>query len=312
MVVVSWCAIATLLTLMLKGKIKTTAMKFTQNLIPRQGLLKALTLAILVLASVISPNALANESEKATFNGTTTLQTILTSSHRSEQNRLRDKYRHPAQTLEFFGLRPNMTVVELWPGNGWYTEILAPFLAPKGQLIVTNFTPSTSKPALALQEKLAANPEVFGKVKVAQINPPNELTLAPENSVDMVVTFRNIHNWAKAGYAEQVYAAAYKALKPGGILGVEEHRGLKGISLQESIKTGYMSEDGVIAAVEKAGFKLVGKSEINANPKDTKDYPGGVWTLPPTLSQGEKDRQRFLTIGESDRMTLKFVKPKAS
>ncbi|MEH1951757.1 MAG: class I SAM-dependent methyltransferase [Nostoc sp.] len=286
-------------------------MKFTQNLIPRQGLLKALTLAFLVLASVMPPTVLANESEKATFNGATTLQTILTSSHRSEQNRLRDKYRHPAQTLEFFGLRPNMTVVELWPGGGWYTEILAPFLAPKGQLIVTNFAPSTSKPALALQEKLAANPEIFGKVKVAQINPPNELTLAPENSVDIVVTFRNIHNWVKAGYAEQVYAAAYKALKPGGILGVEEHRALEGTSLQESIKTGYMSEDGVIAAVEKAGFKLVGKSEINANPKDTKDYPGGVWTLPPTLSQGEKDRERFLTIGESDRMTLKFIKPKA-
>ncbi|MDZ7955429.1 class I SAM-dependent methyltransferase [Nostoc sp. DedQUE09] len=286
-------------------------MKFLQNFIPRQGLLKALTLAFLVLASVISPSVLANESEKATFNGTTTLQTILTSSHRSEQNRLRDKYRHPAQTLEFFGLRPNMTVVELWPGSGWYTEILAPFLTPKGQLIVTNLGSSASKPALALQEKLAANPEVFGKVEVAQINPPNELTLAPENSVDMVVTFRNIHNWVKAGYAEQVYAAAYKALKPGGILGVEEHRALGGISLQESIKTGYMSEDGVIAAVKKAGFKLVGKSEINANPKDTKDYPGGVWTLPPTLSQGQQDRQRFLTIGESDRMTLKFVKPKA-
>ncbi|QLE42020.1 class I SAM-dependent methyltransferase [Nostoc sp. C052] len=285
-------------------------MKFAQNPIPHQGLLKALTLAFLLLASVMPPTVLANESEKTTLNSTTTLQTILNSSHRSEQNRLRDKYRHPAQTLEFFGLRPNVTVVELWPGNGWYTEILAPFLAPKGQLIVTNLANSASKPALAFQEKLAANPEIFGKVKVAQINPPNELTLAPDNSVDIVVTFRNIHNWVKAGYAEQVYAAAYKALKPGGILGVEEHRALAGTSLEESIKTGYMSEDGVIAAVEKAGFKLVGKSEINANPKDTKDYPGGVWTLPPILSQGLKDRQRFLNIGESDRMTLKFVKPK--
>ncbi|MHC5743159.1 MAG: class I SAM-dependent methyltransferase [Nostoc sp.] len=287
-------------------------MKFAQNITRRKGLLKALTLAILVLASVMPPTVLANDSEKATFNSTTTLQTILSSSHRSVANRDRDKYRHPAQTLEFFGLRPNMTVVELWPGGGWYTEILAPFLASKGLLIVTNLTPSTSKPTLAFQEKLAANPEVFGKVKVAQINPPNELTLAPDNSVDIVVTFRNIHNWVKAGYDEQVYAAAYKALKPGGILGVEEHRALEGTSLEESIKTGYMSEDGVIAAVEKAGFKLVGKSEINANPKDTKDYPGGVWTLPPTLSQGQKDRQRFLTIGESDRMTLKFIKPKAS
>ena len=294
---------------MLKWKVKTTAMKFVQNPTLRLGLLKALTVAILVLASVMPPTVLANESEKATFDSTTTLQTILTSSHRSVANRDRDKYRHPAQTLKFFGLRPNMTVVELWPGGGWYTEILAPFLAAKGQLIVTNFAPSTSKPALAFQEKLAAHPEVFSKVKVAQINPPNELTLAPDNSVDMVVTFRNIHNWVKAGYAEQVYAAAYKALKPGGILGVEEHRGKPDISLQESIKTGYMSQDGVIAAVQKAGFKLVGKSEINANPKDTKDYPGGVWTLPPTLSQGEKDRQRFLAIGESDRMTIRFVKP---
>ncbi|MBN3875979.1 MAG: class I SAM-dependent methyltransferase [Nostoc sp. JL23] len=297
---------------MLKRKVKTTLMKFAQNITRRKGLLKALTLAILVLASVMPPTVLANDSEKATFNSTTTLQTILSSSHRSVANRDRDKYRHPAQTLEFFGLRPNMTVVELWPGDGWYTEILAPFLASKGLLIVTNLTPSMSKPALAFQEKLAANPEVFGKVKVAQINPPNELTLAPDNSVDIVVTFRNIHNWVKAGYDEQVYAAAYKALKPGGILGVEEHRALEGTSLEESIKTGYMSEDGVIAALEKAGFKLVGKSEINANPKDTKDYPGGVWTLPPTLSQGQKDRQRFLTIGESDRMTLKFIKPKAS
>jgi predicted methyltransferase len=286
-------------------------MKFAQN--PtlskrRYGLLKGLALAFFLLAVVMPPTVLANESEKATFDSTTTLQTILTSSHRSLANRLRDKYRHPAQTLEFFSLRPNMSVVELWPGSGWYTEILAPFLAPKGQLIVTNFAANQNKLALAFQEKLAAHPEVFGKVKVVEINPPIELTLAPDNSVDMVVTFRNVHNWVKAGYADRVYAAAYKALKPGGILGVEEHRAKPGISLQESIKTGYMSEDGVIAAVEKAGFKLVGKLEINANPKDTKDYPGGVWTLPPTLSQGKKDRQRFLAIGESDRMTFKFIK----
>jgi len=293
--------------------LKQTAMKFAQNPTSakrRYGLLKALTLGFFLLASVM-PTVLANQSEKSpTFDSTTTLQSILTSTHRSEPNRLRDKYRHPAQTLEFFGLRSNMTVVELWPGGGWYTEILAPFLQQKGQFIVTNFAPSRNKLALAFQQKLADNPEIFGKVKVVEINPPNELTLAPDNSVDMVVTFRNIHNWVSAGYAQQVYAAAYKALKPGGILGVEEHRAKPGISLQESIKTGYMSEDGVIAALEKVGFKLVGKSEINANPKDTKDYLGGVWTLPPTLSQGQKDRKRFLAIGESDRMTLKFIKPK--
>jgi len=291
-----------------------------QNHTHRLSLLTALLLAFFILASVLPPSVMANESEKSTtFDGITTLQTIVASSHRSQENRDRDKYRHPAQTLEFFGLRPNMTVVELWAGNGWYTEILAPFLAPKGQLIVTNFAPNNSKlpmvvfqqkVALAFQQKLAANPEVFGKVKVAQINPPKELTLAPDNSVDMVVTFRNIHNWVSAGYADQVYAAAYKALKPGGILGVEEHRAKPGTLLQESIKTGYMSDDGVIAAVEKVGFKLLDKSEINANPKDTKDYVDGVWTLPPSLRQGQKDRQRLLAIGESDRMTLKFIKPK--
>ncbi|MBH8576275.1 class I SAM-dependent methyltransferase [Nostocaceae cyanobacterium CENA369] len=290
-------------------------MKFTRNPTSgkrRHSWLKTLILAFFLLVSIMPPTVQANASEKApVLDSTTTLQTILTSSHRSQKNRLRDKYRHPAQTLEFFGLRPNMSVVELWPGNGWYTEILAPFLQQRGQLIVTNFADSKNKQALAFQEKLAADPEVFGKVKVAQINPPNELILAPDNSVDMIVTFRNIHNWVKAGYAEQVYAAAYKALKPGGILGVEEHRARAGISSEESNKTGYMSEDGVIAALKKAGFKLVGKSEINANPMDTKDYPGGVWSLPPTLSQGQKDRQRFLGIGESDRMTLKFVKPKA-
>jgi predicted methyltransferase len=182
---------------MLKRKVILTAMKSAQN--PawakrHYSLLKALTLAILVLASTISPSVLADEREKATFDSTTTLQTILKSNHRSEQNRLRDKYRHPAQTLEFFGLRPDITVVELWPGGGWYTEILAPFLASKGQLIVTNFAPNQNKQALAFQEKLAANPEVFGKVKVAEINPPTELTLAPDNSVDLVLTFRNIHN----------------------------------------------------------------------------------------------------------------------
>lgn len=292
-----------------------------KNCMRRFGLVKVLTLALLVLASALTPSVLANQGRKpVNSDSTTTLQTILSSSHRQSENRQRDKYRHPAETLSFFGLRPDMTVVELWPGSGWYTEILAPYLAPKGQLIVTNFAPNNSKLprvvfqqklATAFQQKLEANPEVFGKVKIAQINPPQELTLAPDNSVDMVVTFRNIHNWVSAGYAEEVYAAAYKALKPGGILGVEEHRAKPGISLEESIKTGYMSEDGVIAAVEKAGFKLLGKSQINANPKDTKDYPSGVWALPPTLRQGQKDRQRLLAIGESDRMTLKFIKPEA-
>ncbi|WP_218079966.1 class I SAM-dependent methyltransferase [Anthocerotibacter panamensis] len=270
-----------------------------------------LALTALVLPVVVAPEALANETENPTvLASATALQTVLSSSHRSEQNRARDQYRHPMQTLEFFGLRPEMTVVELWPGGGWYSEILAPYLAAKGQLIVTNFDPKKSKGAKAFQEKITANPEVFGKVKISQITPPDRITLAPDNSVDMVLTFRNIHNWVGAGYANKVYAAAYKALKPGGILGVEEHRARPGIDPKTSAETGYMSEDGVIAAIKKAGFTFVGKSEINANPKDTKDYPGGVWTLPPTLSEKEKNKDRYLAIGESDRMTLKFIKAK--
>lgn len=274
-------------------------------------ILKTLILAIacFLLVFVTIPSSLANESPKATDLDSTSLPTIITSSHRSFKNRDRDKYRHPMETLEFFGLRPDMTVVELWPGSGWYTEILAPFLDQKGQLIVTNFDPEKVKPVKLFQDKLAANPEVFGSVKVVQIDPPTDLTLAPNNTVDMVLTFRNLHDWVSEGYADQVIEAAYKALKPGGILGIEEHRGKSGISLQESAVTGYLSEDRVIDAVEKAGFKLVEKSEINANPLDTKDYPGGVWTLPPALRQGETDKARYLAIGESDCMTLKFVKP---
>jgi predicted methyltransferase len=239
-----------------------------------------------------------------------TLQTILLSSSRSQQNRDRDQYRHPLETLTFFGLRPTLKVVELWPGNGWYTQVLAPFLAQEGQLTVTSFDPAKSNSSKLFLQKLAANPTIFGKVNVVEINPPDQIKLAPDSSLDMVLTFRNIHNWVGAGYAESVYIAAYRALKPGGILGVEEHRAKPGTSPQESSKTGYMSENDVITAVERVGFRLVAKSEINANPKDTKDYPDGVWTLPPTLSQGETDQQRYLDIGESDRMTLKFVKPK--
>jgi predicted methyltransferase len=279
--------------------------------IGRLTMMKFLALACLCLVLVTTPAVLANAPLSATvLEQPTTLSSILNSTHRSQQNRARDQYRHPLQTLEFFGLRPTMTVVELWPGNGWYTEILAPFLAQKGQLIVTTLDPQKNKSAQAFQAKLAAHPEIFGKVKVAPINPPTQISLAPDNSVDMVLTFRNIHNWVSSGYANQVFAAAYKALKPGGVLGIEEHRAKPGSSLQESAKTGYMPEKAVIAAVEKAGFKLLSKSEINANPKDTRDYPGGVWTLPPTLSQGETDKQRFLAIGESDRMTLLFIKPK--
>ncbi len=235
---------------------------------------------------------------------------------RSEQARARDKYRNPVETLSFFGLKPEMTVVELWPGGGWYTDILAPVLAERGKLIVTSFDPQgpkespMTKSAVRFQQKLSANPSLYGKAQVAVVTPPASIVLGPDNSADMVLTFRNIHNWVGAGYEEKIYAAAFKVLKKGGVLGVEEHRAPVGADPAKSATdTGYMPEDYVIKKIEAAGFKLDSKSEINANPKDTKNYKGGVWTLPPTLSQGEKDREKYLAIGESDRMTLKFVKP---
>lgn len=279
------------------------------NAFKNSTFLKVLTIGFLISVSLTTTWEFANATQKDSSLKSSTLSQIIASSHRSAKNRARDRDRHPLETLEFFGVSPTQTVVELWPGNGWYTEILAPFLRDRGQLIVTNLDPTKSKPAKALQDKLAANSAIFGKVKVATIDPPQQLILAPDNSVDVVLTFRNIHNWIIGGYANRVYTAAFQALKPNGILGVEEHRAKIGTKLQESAKTGYIDEDGIIAEIEKAGFKFLGKSEINANPKDTKDYPDGVWTLPPTLRLGEKNKDRYLAIGESDRMTLKFIKP---
>ncbi|MEE3719939.1 methyltransferase [Tumidithrix elongata RA019] len=273
------------------------------------ALLKILTVVFLISVGLTTSWDLVRATPKDSSLSNPTLAQVIASPHRSAKNRARDRDRHPKETLEFLGLRPNYTVVELWSGGGWYTEILAPFLRDRGQLIATNFDTTKSKPAKAFQEKLTTNPDIFGKVKVVTIEPPQKLKLAPNNSVDLVLTFRNIHNWITGGYADKVYAAAFQALKPNGIFGVEEHRAKAGTSLQESAKTGYLDEKSVIAEIEKVGFKFVSKSEINANPKDTKDYVDGVWTLPPTLRQGEKDKERYLAIGESDRMTLKFIKP---
>ncbi|MBC7883433.1 MAG: class I SAM-dependent methyltransferase [Anaerolineae bacterium] len=269
---------------------------------------------LLVGVLFLSGSAIVPTVVKAQDSGAA-IRLAVESSQRSAKSQARDVYRHPAETLNFFGLRPNMTVVELWPGGGWFTEILAPILADKGKLIVTNFDPNspdknTAAGAKRFNDKLTANPKVFSKVQVATIDPPSQLRLGPDGSADMVLTFRNIHNWVSAGYEAQIYKAAFNVLKSGGILGVEEHRAAA--SVTDGVKSadnGYMPEAYVIQKIEAAGFKLLSKSEINANPKDTKNYKGGVWTLPPTLTLGQEDRGKYLLIGESDRMTLKFVKP---
>jgi predicted methyltransferase len=276
---------------------------------------------VLLLVSATGAFACAHKSDAPSPSASTTatagapaasadteakLRSVLAMPHRSDAERARDQYRHPVETLSFFGLRDDMNVVELWPGGGWYTEVLAPFLKDKGHLAVTN----TAK-GKKYSDMLAAKPDVYGKVEQRIIDAPKSMNFGPDGSADLVVTFRNIHGWNSDDkpYDDQVYAAVYKVLKSGGVFGVEEHRAKPGADPKELKGTGYISEDWVIKRVQEAGFRFVGKSEVNANPMDTKDYPKGVWTLPPTLREGDKDKDKYLAIGESDRMTLKFVKP---
>jgi len=246
------------------------------------------------------------------------LKAAIAGPHRSAENRARDEFRHPLETLLFFGLRKDMTVVELWPGGGgWFTEILAPTLRDSGKLIATNF--DTSGPADSYQtrsgtkfkEKLAGAPQLYDQVEVVTVKDPANLTLAPAGTVDLVVTFRNTHGWVQDGIDDKIYAAAFAALKSGGVLGVEQHRAapMPATDVKKAAETGYVPQDWVVSRIESIGFKLVESSEINANPRDTKDHPDGVWSLPPALRGGDKDRDKYTAIGESDRMTLKFIKP---
>ena len=237
---------------------------------------------------------------------------------RSAENSARDSWRHPGETLTFFGIEPTMTVVEISPGGGWFTEILAPYLRDKGKLIAAAYPGDIPgedgdyyrKSRANFDAKLAATPAVYDRVVVTDFHAPDRLDIAPAGSADLVLTFRNVHNWMDADKNEEkVFAAAFRALKPGGALGVEEHRTTRAVSREEIYQKGYMPEAMVIELAQKAGFVLEEKSDINANPKDTHDHPEGVWTLPPTLSLGDKDRAKYVAIGETDRMTLRFRKP---
>jgi len=243
------------------------------------------------------------------------IEKTMSGAHRSEANRARDVYRHPRETLQFFGLKPDMKVVEIWPGVGWYSEILAPVLRERGEYYAAQFyldetaTPNMVAGSRSYEKMLAGRPAFYDRVRLTSFMPPRYLEIAPPGSADLVLTFRNVHNWAAAGSDEAAFRAFYDALKPGGTLGVVEHRAAPGTSREQMIRIGYLTETYVIALAEKAGFRLAGRSEINANPRDTKNYPEGVWTLPPTYRLGDQDRAKYAAIGESDRMTLKFLKP---
>jgi predicted methyltransferase len=268
------------------------------------------TLPLLLSAAIVAFPAVA-----ATVPDTDAgLRAAIDGPQRSAAHKARDRYRHPRETLEFFGIRPDMTVIELWPEGGWYTEILAPFLHDNGQLIEAGFptdshSSSHARMAAALTRQLASNPKIYGNVKRVYFEPPRRAVLGPPDSADLVLTFRNLHNWQRAGVLKQVFTAAYRVLKPGGVFGVVEHRAKPGAKVTESARSGYMPVPYVIDVAGEVGFKLAAQSEINANPKDTKDYPDGVWTLPPTYRLGDKDKAKYAAIGESDRMTLRFVKP---
>lgn len=249
-------------------------------------------LAALAVFAVPAAGALAKDAA---------LAKAVAADHRSPNFVERDKYRHPQAVLEFMGLKPDMAVVEIAPGGGYWTEILAPYLHGEG----TYYTTVSARGADNWKKKLDANKALYGNVKVSQ----SSEAIAPAGSADLVLTFRNVHNWMAQGSADEVFKSFYDALKPGGILGVEEHRARTDQPQDPKAANGYVREDYTIGLAEKAGFKLIDKSEALANPKDTKDWARGVWTLPPTLALGEQDRAKYLAIGEADNFLLKFQKP---
>lgn len=243
----------------------------------------------------------------SSINSAHDLAAAIQSEDRNPKNVLRDKYRNPGETLTFFQIKPNMRVVELSPGGGWYTEILANYLHDPGVLIAAHFDKNSEREYFKnsrarFEKKIVENP-IYDNVYIVNLSS----NLAEEESVDAVITFRNLHNWL-GPQMDAIFSNSFKALKPGGIFGVVEHRAEPGTSIDDMKKSGYVTEEYAIKAAEKHGFTLVAKSEINANPKDTKDHPRGVWTLPPSLRLKDIDRDKYIEIGESDRMTLLFKK----
>jgi predicted methyltransferase len=242
------------------------------------------------------------------------IERALAGDHRSAESRARDAFRHPVDTLLFFGLEPDMTVVEVWPGaEGWYTEVLAPVLAGRGRLFAALMPPQPDNEYVTAslrryEDKLASRPDLYGTVTVTRLG-ADVFDVAPAGSADMVVTFRNLHNWMNLGFAKEAVAEMVRALKPGGVLGVVEHRGPPEKPQDPRAANGYVSEQYAIDLITSVGFVLEARSEINANPKDTKDYEQGVWALPPTYRAGKRDREKYEAIGESDRFTLRFRKP---
>ena len=233
---------------------------------------------------------------------------------RSAAETARDMYRHPAETLIFFGVESEHTVVEIWPSSGWYTAILAPYLRQHGQLIAAHFPIDSHveffrQTRQNFQQRFLTQPEIYGNIRITELAPPAKLNLAQAGEADRVLTFRNVHNWMRNNQEQNVFDAAYRVLKPGGILGVVEHRAPANFNREQMVASGYVSVAYVTQLAINSGFQPVGQSEVNANPKDTRDHINGVWSLPPSLRGGDTEKGKFMAIGESDRMTLTFRKP---
>ena len=277
--------------------------------------LKSLFKGSLIAASLLCTGMVsAHESHHKTSHTLSALDKAIAGEHRSDKNKKRDMYRNPKETLEFFGFKSSMTVVEVSPGGAWYSEILAPALKGQGKFYGAQY-PDTgednyySKSRKRLEKKLASN-AIFSEMMLTDFTPKKQSVLAPKGSADLVLTFRNLHNWGEEG-VEQLFKDAFVALKPGGAMGVVEHRMPESQDWKKNKKSGYVPTTMVLKLAKEAGFKLAASSEINANAKDTAMHPKGVWTLPPVLALKEQDKAKYVAIGESDRMTLKFVKPGA-
>lgn len=261
------------------------------------------TVSIICVASIMAGTMTINSFAKS-------LDEAIAGDHRSDKNKARDKYRHPKETLEFFGLKENMSVVEIWPGGGgWYQEILAPYLHDSGTYYsagrdLSSTSEYVKKTLKKVSARLASDPALYGKVIVTELAPPEKLAISPAGTVDMVLSFRNFHNWQMGGYEKDVLKAIFMALKPGGVFGVTDHR-----SETTNGKDGYIKPADLLAAAKEAGFILAAKSEINANSKDDHNHVKGVWTLPPRLAGDKADHDKMKAIGESDRLTYKFMKP---
>ena len=252
----------------------------------------------------------------ARADGDSALQQAIAGSQRTDKEKLRDQYRHPVETLSFFGITPTMQVVEIEPGSGWYSAILAPYLAQNGHYIAAPYVSGSPKTApeeeqdrALIAKRLNSDPKIYGQAAVGTLVGGHLQGVGDPGSADLVLTFRNLHNWAEDGHTDDNLHAFFEILRPRGVLGLVDHRALPGTQLSDMIKSGYVTEEYVIEHAKQAGFVLEAASSVNDNPQDTKNYPDGVWNLPPTLRAGTTDREHYLSIGESDRMTLRFRKP---